>query len=354
MHLCFLLPNLGGGGAERTVLLIAGKFAERGHRVTVLTISDGGPLAEILPNAVRYQSFGQSSPTRAILPFLKFKFRERPDFIFSALDNANLLNCIAQRILRTRKIAVSIHTTLSVRYTEPMPDDMRKRIARMRKHLPVADTIVCVSEASRQDAVRFLQVDDRKTRLIYNPSVSPEILARSSPRPQVPFERYALFAGRLIPDKRVDEILNALTLIPEMNLVILGVGEEEDSLKQLTSTLGLDARVYFAGFDPDPYRWIQHAELVVLASRREGLPTILSESLAFRKKIVSVDMPSGANEILQGGKYGWLVTDFDRDAFTAALRDAWHAAPRDIPDAAWEPFTLDYAFARYETMVNER
>ena len=56
----------------------------------------------------------------------------------------------------------------------------------------------------------------------------------------------------------------------------------------------------------DPYKYYSKADLFVLSSLWEGLPTVLIEALSCNCKIVSTDCPHGPSEILEGGKHGLL------------------------------------------------
>ena len=58
----------------------------------------------------------------------------------------------------------------------------------------------------------------------------------------------------------------------------------------------------------NPYKYYSKADLFVLSSLWEGLPTVLIEALSCNCKIVSTDCPHGPSEILEGGKHGLYVT----------------------------------------------
>ncbi len=63
-------------------------------------------------------------------------------------------------------------------------------------------------------------------------------------------EGVILYQGMLNPGRGLETAITALTLLPDCKLWIVGSGPEEAALKQLTATLELTDRVWFAGFYP--------------------------------------------------------------------------------------------------------
>ena len=59
-----------------------------------------------------------------------------------------------------------------------------------------------------------------------------------------------LYQGMLNPGRGLETAIAALALLPDCKLWIVGSGPEEAPLRQLTATLGLTDRVWFAGFHP--------------------------------------------------------------------------------------------------------
>jgi glycosyltransferase involved in cell wall biosynthesis len=128
--------------------------------------------------------------------------------------------------------------------------------------------------------------------------------------------------GRFTHAKDHETLLKAFAQIrsrrPAM-LMLVGDGEDEASVRALSTALNLDADVVFTGFTRNPYRYLARATVCVLTSRFEGLPNALIEAMAVGVPIVSTACQYGPLEILEDGKYGMLTPVGDAAAFAAAV-----------------------------------
>lgn len=181
--------------------------------------------------------------------------------------------------------------------------------------LKMNDRIVTVSGRLRTEAERMASGIEVQT--IYN-GFDP---ARFYPAPQRQAreklgisgrEKVLLFVGNLLPVKGVDLLLTAFAQVaardPNLHLYLVGDGPLRRTLAEQSVRQGIQERVHFMG--RRPYEeipvWINSADVVVLASRSEGLPSILLESMGCGKAMVATDV-GGISEILRDGETGFLV-----------------------------------------------
>lgn len=144
--------------------------------------------------------------------------------------------------------------------------------------------------------------------------------------------------GRLVPKKGFADLLQALALCRDRDLefraTIAGEGPEEQALRTLSSRLGLDGHVHFAGAltHSEVRELIGRATVSALAcvedvdGNRDALPTVLLESLAAGVPVVSTRL-AGIPEIV-GDEGGELVSPGDTAGLAAALT---RACERRIP-----------------------
>ena len=133
---------------------------------------------------------------------------------------------------------------------------------------------------------------------------------------------------------------------------MLGEGRLRPKLLSLARELGVAEQVDFPGFRENPYAFLARADLFVLSSRNEALPTVLIEAMACGCPVVSTDCPYGPREILEDGRLGPLVPVGDADALAEAMARVLDAPPsRDLLRERASFFSVERAVDRYEEML---
>ncbi|MFV1980933.1 MAG: glycosyltransferase, partial [Rhodothermia bacterium] len=160
--------------------------------------------------------------------------------------------------------------------------------------------------------------------------------------------------GRLTAAKNYPLLLRAFqTLLQsrDANLLILGEGEERAKLQGLIHDLGIEDHVLLPGYVENPWAYMSKADLFVLSSKWEGLPTVLVEALALGIRVVSTDCEYGPRELLEDGRYGLLVPVDDVDHLAAGMLKALDSDPPGVRLSDLEEFRLDTAVKRYRTLL---
>lgn len=132
--------------------------------------------------------------------------------------------------------------------------------------------------------------------------------------------RYVLFVGRLIPDKRVEDLFAALSDSSDVRLVVVGDTSHTDKYAaNLRATA--PRNVVFAGYryGEELAELYRNAAVFALPSAVEGLPLSLLEALSVGLPCVVSDIPANSEVI---GELGWLHSVGDVPALRQALGDA--------------------------------
>ena len=133
-----------------------------------------------------------------------------------------------------------------------------------------------------------------------------------------------LAVARLVPQKGLDVLVRAFSLLPEgvragWRLTLVGDGPEREPLEELVDRKGLRSVVSFEGFRSDPLPFMQRASIFALPSRFEGMPNALLEAMAAGLPSVVSDASPGPLEMVRDGSEGLVVPADDAVAFAAAL-----------------------------------
>ena len=99
---------------------------------------------------------------------------------------------------------------------------------------------------------------------------------------------------------------------------ILGIGPLESMLKEQARKVGVEDMVLFKGFKPNPYPYMQTADVFLLTSDTEGYPTVICEALCLGKPIVSTNV-TGADELLANGI--GVICDYDVEKIADMLEE---------------------------------
>jgi glycosyltransferase involved in cell wall biosynthesis len=130
-----------------------------------------------------------------------------------------------------------------------------------------------------------------------------------------------LSVGHLIPRKAHDIVIEAAAQLPGTTLLIAGEGPERDALVRLTERLGVADRIRFLG-QVAPTEIAQvfcAADVLVLASSREGWANVLLEAMACGTPVVASDV-NGTPEVVTEPAAGLLVRERTGAAFAAAIK----------------------------------
>jgi glycosyltransferase involved in cell wall biosynthesis len=122
-----------------------------------------------------------------------------------------------------------------------------------------------------------------------------------------------LFVGRPHPVKRVDLLVRALYVLqkknPNVNLYLVGDGEELEQIRKLAASLNLTDKVHLLGGKERStvFEMMKHSDVFVLCSKVEGNPRVLIEAMICKIPIVATNVP-GIRDMVQHKKTGYLVS----------------------------------------------
>ncbi|NLA11343.1 MAG: glycosyltransferase family 4 protein [Firmicutes bacterium] len=177
--------------------------------------------------------------------------------------------------------------------------------------------VICNSRYMRSEIEGVFNLPPDKISIIPN-GIRPEAFQVPAPDPAVrrrfagPEEKILFFIGRLVREKGVQVLLQALPKIgeriPHVRLIVAGQGPYAEELHRQALHLGIDHRVTFAGYIDEETRnqLYAHADLAIFPSLYEPFGLVALEAMAAQTPVVVSDT-GGFAETVQHGVNGIRV-----------------------------------------------
>ena len=325
-----VLPSLGGGGAERVSIDLAREFGRHGHAVEFVLMSATG---EFLPEVMReFSVVDLKTPQARSVPLALSRYlrQKQPRALIVNMWPLTTMAVLAHLLSGSKcQLLLVEHSVLSRQYAGwGWLHNRLMRLSMMVSHR-MAQHVAAVSAGAAEDVVALAALPKQRVRVLHNP-----IPQRPQPSGADTAVAEALWActkgqrlltvGTFKTVKNYSLMLRAFAelTLPSARLMFLGKGPDEQMLRDLSASLGIQDRVIFAGFHADPSPFYATADLFVLSSDYEGLPTVIIEALSFGVPVVSTDCPAGPAEILENGRWGRLVPVGDFAALAQGMEQA--------------------------------
>jgi glycosyltransferase involved in cell wall biosynthesis len=310
------------GGASIHVRDLASAMIRRGAAVTVL-VGDEGPVTEQLAAAgvpfrsLRFlrRSLNPWNDLRALVEVVSVLKDLRPDLVSAHTAKAGWIGRAAARRLGIPAVYTPHGWSIGAR-TSPVWGALftvaeKAAAGWCRK-------IIGVCEQERNLALARSIAPASKLVVVHNGvrDVEPALLARPERNPA----RLCSIA-RFAAPKDHCTLFSALAMMrsEDWELDLVGDGPLIAERQRQARMLGLDDRIHFHGYLPDPAPVLSRAQVFVLSSRSEALPRSVLEALRAGLPVVASDV-GGMAECVSHGVNGFLTPARDAAAFAAALR----------------------------------
>ncbi len=336
-----ILPDLRGGGAERTSLNVKRALEGGPLDVEIVLMDARGEYLDapehrdyMLPPGAGLRALARrcppDSPQRALLQvpqMMRLLIAERPDVVMTSMADISIPMRVALALLPRRLRPFWIvrdgnNAKVVLEEAYPQPTLLRVIEALFRWTYRSADVVLVPSRGVGDCLERDYQIPASLIQVIGNPTDVGRVRERARQEPELALpDRFVVAVGRLAVQKGVDLLLEAMARLEDrdVSLVVCGVGPQEAALEAQARELGIAERVVFAGFQANPWSIMARAEAFCLPSRWEGFGHVVVEALACDTPVVIADCDFGPGEIVRDGREGWVVPPEDAPAFAKAL-----------------------------------
>ncbi|MDP4511945.1 glycosyltransferase [Nonomuraea turcica] len=340
----FLIGQLGRGGAEAQISMLAQGLHRRGIEVHMFLVSAGGPHEATLRAAgieIHHLGFarlpsGVPDLVRCLKGFVRliaFLRRIRADVLHAYLFEGRVLGPPAARLAR-------VPLMVAGRRCAGEPEQRHRWVVALeRAMIRMTDHVVANAIAVAEEARMIVKIPPQKLSVIYNglqvsafDQAEPEFIDTDLP--------VVVCVARLSPQKGHRFLLDAASRLQRRGrpctFLFVGEGQEHHRLRELANELEVDVR--FLGDRSDVNALLASADVAVLPSLWEGLSNAIMEAMAAGLPIVATAV-GGTPELLDGR--GLLVPASDGEALADGI-----ARVLDNPELAASMSCAAHAWAR--------
>ena len=338
----FFIPNLSVGGAEKVLVNLVNNMDKAKYDITVQTLFAGGVNEQFLKPHIKLKScFKKTFPGNSqILKLFSPKFlykrfiKEKYDVVVSYLEGPTariVSGCPDENTKLVSWIHIQQETKESLSYAFKSYDEAKACYEKF-------DNTVCVSEYVKSDFSKLTGIK-KNVEVLYNTNETADILRLSKETCDVQMDKDAVkicVVGKLKKQKGVDRILRIHKKLRDegfnTHLYYLGVGPEEQAIKDYAATNGIADKVTLLGYQTNPYKFIKNCDLFCCASFAEGFSTAATEALIVGTPVVTVEV-SGMKEMLGENNEHGIVTENDEEALYEGIKKIL-SAPDMLSDYA--------------------
>jgi glycosyltransferase involved in cell wall biosynthesis len=318
-----MIGQLGTGGTEKQVVLLACGLRERGIDTSVWSLfgdtttsygevlgRDGIRLVDV--GLRGYRNPCHAVPNSARLAGMTMRLRrERPEIVHAFLFHSYITGAPIARMARIPVFVASRRSLGNFKEGRPVA------LAAERLTTRFTDLIIANAEAVAQDTKRREGVSDDKVEVVYN-GLPEQSFAPVSPASVATVNPVVLCVANLKGYKGHRYLLEAVGRLQTggrpCTLLLAGEGQERQPLERQAARLGIDVR--FLGECRDVLPLLARADVVAHPSLEEGMSNAVMEAMAAGRAIVATSV-GGTPELLAGR--GLLVPAANSAALAEAI-----------------------------------
>lgn len=238
-------------------------------------------------------------------------------------------------LFRSKKTVVTIHDCTPLVFPEIYPSGVRGKIKYFFQKMALKSVAMVItdSESSKKDIMKFLEVPEKKIRVVYLAADSDyKLIPKEGKWPLLVRKKYGLsenfilYVGDVNPNKNLERLIKAFSGLPEdYDLVLVGKAfknlrlPEVKKINLLIKELGIKSRVKFPGFVPgkDLAKIYNLAKVFCLPSLYEGFGLPILEAMACGCPVITANV-SSMPEV--AGKAALLVNPQSEEEISLSLK----------------------------------
>jgi|GEM_PF-3555347 len=338
-NILFVLPTIGFGGAEKVYIDIAHYLSEKRKFNVKLVYFVKLENERSIPSELDCICLDVTSVKQGVIKYINLINKFKPHTIFSNLEHLNIMSIFVRLVLRKSYFLNCRQTYILSNKTNVFKQFVLKIFYKY------SDSIIFQSEYMKLDFLERIPVENGV--VISNP-INKKITSYAIQNKQFNIQNIKIcFIGRLEEVKNVEYIINMFKESQKTNieLNIIGNGSQMKYLQLISEGYNIK----FHGIVENPYSLISKMDIVVLASRSEGFPNVILESLALDVPVFVKKHKGGTEEIMKNmGLLDYYVEELNFSNIEELILNY----PKDLSERVINIYDIEEVSKKYEKLVN--
>lgn len=348
--ICFVLPALNAGGAQRIMSFLSQNMNKDKFDCTLLVIAK----AESTDFDVSHANVHYFDKDRLLLvarPLFLYFVKHKPDIVMGSIGHVNKLHALYSFFLRRTKFIAREASINSIMSQYNRSTHVTGFVWLFRDYRKYLKRIVCQSEQMATYMHEDHGIPKDRIHIINNPlTVDSEVKAPLNNK-----VKQLITIGRLSPEKGHERILNILSkLDTDWHYTIIGEGNQYEKLMEQIKALHFEDKVTYIKYTSHVSQYLSKSDVFLQGSYVEGFPNAVMESCAVGTPVVAFIAPGGTKDIIQNNINGFIAEN--EDQYLEYLNQALYIKkwdPNSISKSITDKFDKRIILDKYEQMFTQ-
>lgn len=349
INICFVLPDLNRGGAQRIMNYVASNLDQSTFHCTLLIV--GPPKnTDFKVNGIKLRHLNKKRLLYASFSLFYILASNRYDIVIGSIGHINkILGFYSILIKKTKFIGreASLDTIIE-KYNKSKSLLIGRILNDYRNRF---DALICQSNDMEVNAIRAYNLNPDKVFTINNPlTILPP---NSFPNTPSSYVKQLITIGRLSEEKGHKRIISILSKIVDIkwHYTIVGDGIEKNNIQNLIKSLNLEQQVTLIPHLNNVNEILINSDLFLQGSFVEGFPNATLESCLFGTPVIAFNAPGGTKEIIKNDVNGYIASSEDEyiKFIRIALADKlWNR--REVSNSVSDKFNSQFIILKYQSL----
>ncbi|MDY0016289.1 MAG: glycosyltransferase family 4 protein [Candidatus Delongbacteria bacterium] len=310
------------GGTERVMSVFSNELIKRGHKVTIITVSDDkpgsfyqlNPLISINKHNILGRFFNPIAKLlylpAAVIKLRKAILQTKPDMVISYVDILNIMTLMSLSGTEIPVIATE-HFSPGIRKIGFIWEFLRKVCYKKAQ---------AVTVLTPEDKVFFPDELQNKIIVMPNPVSKPEKV--KTDYSELKYELIAV--GRLVKEKGFDILIKAFLIVekefPKLKLNIYGSGTEFHDLSDMIDSLDLEDKIFINDPVSNIIDKIISTDIFIHPARLEPFGMVIVEAMSAGVPVIATNCPNGPKNIITHMTDGILVKNESAEEIAGSIK----------------------------------